>query len=160
MNLKAILCLAASLCVLAPAELQAKNFRWTSKSDATTLDPHGNDEGFTNAINMLVYERLIQPGKDMSLTPWLATSWKSVSPTKRVVSLRKGVKFHDGSDLTAADVIASIERVRNASIASPMLDRARELYGETLALGHERIDMSGVVQAIEGRTSAIRDETG
>lgn len=49
---------------------------------------------------------------------------------------------------------------RAANIASPMLDRARELYGETLALGHERIDMSGVVHAIEERTSAIRDETG
>lgn len=63
-----------------------------------------------------------------------------------------------------ADAYASTNLItaaaRAASIASPMLDRARELYGETLALGHQRIDMSGVLHAIEQRTSAIRDETG
>jgi peptide/nickel transport system substrate-binding protein len=110
MKFRASLCLVASLCLAAPADSWAKTFRWTSKSDATTLDPHGNDEGFTNAINMLVYERLIQPGKDMSLTPWLATSWKSVTPTRRVVTLRKGVKFHDGTPFTADDVVFSFDR--------------------------------------------------
>ncbi len=109
MKIRALLfCLVVSL--ILPAEASAKTFRWTSKSDTTTLDPHGNDEGFTNAINMLVYERLIQPGKDMSLTPWLATSWKAVSPTKRLVTLRKGVKFQDGTPFTADDVVFSFER--------------------------------------------------
>ena len=85
----------------------AKTFRWSSKGDATTQDPHGQDESFTKSINALVYERLIQPGKDMSPTPWLATSWKVVSPTKRVITVRKGVKFHDGSTMTADDVVFS-----------------------------------------------------
>ncbi len=88
----------------------AKTFRWASKGDATTQDPHGQDESFTKAINALVYERLVQPGKDMKPTAWLATSWKIVSPTTRVMTLRKGVKFHDGSTMTADDVVFSFER--------------------------------------------------
>jgi peptide/nickel transport system substrate-binding protein len=88
----------------------AKTFKWTSKGDITTQDPHGQDEGFTKSIQGLVYERLFQPGKDMSPTPWLATEIKTVSPTQRIVTLRKGVKFHDGSILTADDVIFSFER--------------------------------------------------
>lgn len=92
------------------ASTSAKHFRWASSGDITTQDPHGQDEGFTKSIQSLVYERLIQPGKDMSPTPWLATSWKVVSPTKRVMNLRRGVKFHDGTPFTADDVVFSFER--------------------------------------------------
>jgi peptide/nickel transport system substrate-binding protein len=109
----------AALCsvwfVAAPITAEAKTFRWASKGDATTQDPHGQDESFTKSINALVYERLLQPGKDMSATPWLATSWKVVSPTKRVITLRKGVKFHDGSPLTADDVVFSFERAAKST---------------------------------------------
>ena len=87
-----------------------KNFRWSSGGDATTQDPHGQDESFTKSVNNLVYERLIQPGKDMSPVPWLATSWKNTSPTKWLVNLRKGVRFHDGTAFTAEDVVFSFER--------------------------------------------------
>ena len=100
---------------MASSSIAAKTFRWASKGDATTQDPHGQDESFTKSINNLVYERLIQPGKDMSPTPWLATSWKVVSPTKRVITLRKGVKFHDGSIMTADDVVFSFERAAKSN---------------------------------------------
>ena len=63
-----------------------------------------------------------------------------------------------------ADAYASTNLIaaaaRAAGIASPMLDRARELYAETLAMGHARIDMSGVLHAIEERTAAARDKAG
>jgi hypothetical protein len=49
--------------------------------------PARQDESFTKANNALVYERLLQPGKDMSPTAWLAASWKVVSPTQRLVYL-------------------------------------------------------------------------
>ena len=106
-----LFCIAASLSPV----VDAKTFRWASKGDATTQDPHGQDESFTKSINALVYERLIQPGKDMNPTPWLATSWKVVSPTKRLITLRKGVKFHDGSLMTADDVVFSFERAAKSN---------------------------------------------
>ena len=109
-----LICLMVSLAGWTPPAA-AKMFRWASKGDATTQDPHGQDESFTKSINGLVYERLIQPGKDMSPTPWLATSWKVASPTKRLLTLRKGVKFHDGSTMTADDVVFSFERAAKSN---------------------------------------------
>jgi peptide/nickel transport system substrate-binding protein len=101
-----LFCLALCLSFAAPA----KNFRWSSQGDVTTQDPHGQDESFTKSINAMIYERLIMPGKDMAPTPWLALSWKAVSPTQRVFYLRKDVKFQDGTPLTAEDVVFSFER--------------------------------------------------
>lgn len=107
---------AMTLALVSCAPLSsAKHFRWASSGDITTQDPHGQDEGFTKSIQSFVYERLIQPGKDMSPTPWLATSWKVVSPTKRIISLRKGVKFHDGTPFTADDVVFSFERAAKSN---------------------------------------------
>ena len=93
----------------------AKTFRWSSSGDVTTQDPHGQDETFTKSINNMIYERLFQPGKDMSATPWLATDSKVVSPTKRLVTLRKDVKFQDGTALTADDVVFSFERAAKSN---------------------------------------------
>jgi peptide/nickel transport system substrate-binding protein len=102
----AMLCLALAFSVGAPA----KTFRWASQGDAATQDPHGQDEGFTRGINQMVYERLLQPGKDGALVATLATAWKNVSPTKMVFTLRKGVKWQDGTPFTADDVVFSFER--------------------------------------------------
>jgi peptide/nickel transport system substrate-binding protein len=101
-----LLCLLLALPLAAPA----KNFRWSSQGDVATQDPHGQDESFTRSVNAMIYERLIMPGKDMSRTPWLATSWKTVSPTQHVFTLRKDVKFQDGTPFTADDVVFSFER--------------------------------------------------
>ena len=102
-----LFCVAVSMSGMTVA---AKNFRWSSAGDITTQDPHGQDESFTKSFNAMVYERLIMPGKDMSPTPWLATSWKTVSPTQRIFYLRKDVKFQDGTPMTADDVVFSFER--------------------------------------------------
>ena len=102
--------IAAIVLACCPPATIAKTFKWTSAGDTTTLDPHGQDEGFTNAMNNLVYERLLQPGRDMSPTPWLATSWRVTGPGKIAMQLRKNVKFHDGTPFTADDVVFSFER--------------------------------------------------
>jgi len=108
-------CLIVTLCVSLSTIATAKNFRWSSSGDVTTQDPHGQDESFTKSINMMIYERLFQPGKDMLATPWLATGLKVTSPTKRVVSLRRDVKFQDGTPLTADDVVFSFERAAKSN---------------------------------------------
>src|SRR5258708_25573968 len=100
-----LLCIAMAVTGVAPA----KNFRWSSQGDVVTQDPHGQDETFTKSINAMIYERLIMPGKDMSPTPWLATSWKTISPTQRVFQLRKEVKFQDGTPMTADHLLFSFD---------------------------------------------------
>ncbi len=86
--------------------------RWTSQGDALTLDPHSQNEGPTNGLNGQIYETLVARGPSLSLDPELAVSW-SVEPDGWVFNLRKGVKFHDGADFTADDVVFSFERARH-----------------------------------------------
>jgi len=102
-----LLCLALALL---PSE--ARNFRWASQGDAASLDPHAQNEGLTNQINGMVYEQLLQYDRNMKLGPWLATSWENPEPTRWIFHLRKGVKFHDGTPLTADDVVFSFERAK------------------------------------------------
>ncbi|APV51665.1 hypothetical protein BWI17_19385 [Betaproteobacteria bacterium GR16-43] len=102
-----VFCLALGLAGGASA---AKTFKWSSGGDSTTQDPHAQDESFTKSVNAFVYERLFQLGKDMNQIPWLAASVKSTGPSTRVVTLRKDVKFHDGTPMTADDVVFSFQR--------------------------------------------------
>ena len=109
--LQGLLCFSAVALVLTPAS--AKNtIRWASQGDALTSDPHAANEAPTNSASRKVYDTLVYADKNLKFTPWLATSWKLVNPTTWEFVLRKGVKWHDGSDFTAEDVKFSFERAK------------------------------------------------
>ena len=84
--------------------------RWASQGDALTSDPHAANESPTHSSSRKIYDVLYYNDKDMKLTPWLATGFKLLNPTTWEFALRKGVRFHDGSDFTATDVKFTIER--------------------------------------------------
>jgi peptide/nickel transport system substrate-binding protein len=109
--MRRITLLAAALLVAVPLA-NAKTLRWSSQGDYVTADPHAQNELLTNSINGHVYESLVMRGKQLEILPGLAASWKQTSPTVWVFNLRKGVKFTDGSDFTADDVVFSIKRLQ------------------------------------------------
>ncbi len=80
-------------------------------TDVTALDPHYHNVTPNNNVAAHIFGFLVQRNEKSQLEPSLATEWKTVDPLTWEFKLRKGVKFHDGSDFTAADVVASIERV-------------------------------------------------
>jgi len=97
----------------APGGAGAQTLRWASQGDALTMDPQSQNEGLTNAVNGQVYERLTSFDRQLRIVPSLATGWTQPSPTTWRFSLRPGVKFHDGTALTADDVVFSINRAKN-----------------------------------------------
>ena len=101
--------LLLALCQLASAQ----HLRWASQGDVQTMDPHSQNESFTNSVNNQVYEYLLRREKDQSLGPSLATEWKQISPLVWRMKLRPNVKFHDGSPFTAEDVVFSMQRLRD-----------------------------------------------
>jgi len=105
----------AALAALAPADAAAQQFRYGSANDILGLDPHANNHGVTNAMKSNMYEPLVRRRFDGSLEPGLATRWETVNPTTWRFELRRNVRFHDGTPFTADDVVASFERVRQAS---------------------------------------------
>lgn len=62
---------------------------------------------FAYPLNVNVYETLIRLGSDYSLQPALAERWELIEPNTWRFHLRQGVQFHDGSELTADDVMWS-----------------------------------------------------
>jgi len=90
----------------------AQTLRWASQGDSLTMDPHAQNEGVTNNLNGLVYERLVQRDRQLAVVPSLAVSWQQPAPLVWRFKLRAGVKFHDGSLLTADDVVFSILRAQ------------------------------------------------
>lgn len=91
---------------------QAKELRFAYQADAASLDPYAINETFTLGFLGNVYEGLVRRGPDLALEPALAERWEMVAPTRWRFHLRRGVRFHDGEALTAADVLFSADRVR------------------------------------------------
>jgi peptide/nickel transport system substrate-binding protein len=102
---------AAAFAALAALPVAAANLTVGLATDVTALDPHYHNVTPNNNVANHIFGTLVQRGPKMQLEPGLAVSWAVIDPLTWEFRLRKGVKFHDGSDFTAADVVASIERV-------------------------------------------------
>ena len=106
---------ALVVAAIAASPLGAKTLRWTSQGDILTFDPMAQNESLNNTFSDYVYDGLVRYNKQFVPEPALATSWTRVSPTQWRFNLRKNVKFHDGTPMTADDVVFSFERVLKPS---------------------------------------------
>src|SRR3989338_4328001 len=79
-------------------------------AEATTMDPGRSTQVLTVNYFYNLYDTLTRWDTSLKLQPGLATSWKSLNDTAWEFTLRQGVRFHDGSPLTAEDVKATLER--------------------------------------------------
>lgn len=105
-------CLALLLVMLAAAPLNAQPTQITiaQPAEATTMDPGRSTQVLTVNYFYNLYDSLLRWDTTLQLQPGLATSWKALNETTWEFLLRSGVKFHDGSPLTADDVRATLER--------------------------------------------------
>ncbi|MGO3151064.1 MAG: ABC transporter substrate-binding protein [Galactobacter sp.] len=71
-----------------------------------------------NQVLSNVCESLLRWEPDLSLGPGLAESWDNPDPKTWVYHLRDGVKFHDGSTMTADDAVASMKRHLDPAVGS------------------------------------------
>ena len=103
--------LAAAAAIAAAPLAQAKTFRWASAGEISTWDIHSQNNALQNGIHAAVYESLVYyNSRTFKIEPVLATAWSLVTPSQLRLNLRQGVKFHDGSVMTADDVVFSLER--------------------------------------------------
>jgi len=88
-------------------------FTWVTFGDIDTLDPAWNYESFGDGFLEDIYDTLVDyKGTDAtSFAPELATDWTvSEDGLTYTFTIRDGVKFHEGQDLTAEDVAYSFQR--------------------------------------------------
>ena len=82
-------------------------------ADVTSMDPHFLNILPNNNIGWQVFDALTHVDDNARLVPGLAVSWRALDPLTWEFKLRRGVRFHDGAELTAADVVFSIKRTRS-----------------------------------------------
>ncbi len=112
MKLRFAIYSAITLAVLGVGStVQAKPFKWSSASDIPTLDIHSQNNALGNGVHAAIFDSLVYYNSTtFKPEAQLATSWRDVSPTQVRFTLRSGVKFSDGSPLTADDVVYSLTR--------------------------------------------------
>ena len=83
-----------------------------------TLIPYESNDTGTGPIVHQYCETLMVVDESMNLNPCLAESWEAVDDTHYRFHLRKGVKFHDGSDFTAEDVLYTMQKCVESTAAA------------------------------------------
>jgi peptide/nickel transport system substrate-binding protein len=89
-------------------------------NEPDALDPHKTIQLIADSVNTHIYDRLVYIGRDRQPHPWVAEHW-DISPdgTQITFTIRKGIKFHDGTDLDGAAVKANFDRILDPATASP-----------------------------------------
>ena len=108
------------LCATAMAtSVSAQTLTIGVRGGPDSIDPHFTATGTHAEALKHVFDTLVWSGDGLELMPRLAESWKVINDNTWEFKLRRGVKFHDGSDFTAQDVKFSIERVPLVSGPNP-----------------------------------------
>jgi peptide/nickel transport system substrate-binding protein len=110
--------------------LRVMTFDWSA---TLVIDPaqivNNSDLLHANAA----YEPLVVFDNDFQVKPWLAESFTpSADGTAWTFTLRKGVKFHDGAELTSADVVYTYKRLLDPATASPAASELSILKPENI----------------------------
>jgi peptide/nickel transport system substrate-binding protein len=88
----------------------AADLRLGLSADVTTIDPHFVAAQPNLTVGLHIFEGLVRIDERGRVQPGLAESWSTPDPRTWQIRLRRGVKFHDGSELAAEDVVFSLER--------------------------------------------------
>lgn len=91
---------------------------WSIYAEPYSLDYAYAFDYADNQVLANVCESLLSMNPDMSVSPGLATKFENKTPTTWVYTIREGVKFHDGTTLTADDVVASMSRHLDPKVGS------------------------------------------
>ncbi|MFE4261859.1 ABC transporter substrate-binding protein [Streptomyces sp. NPDC056883] len=94
------------------------SFTWSVYAEPTTIDYAYSFDFPPNQILSNVCESLLRWNPDLTTSPGLAASYTNPTPTTWVYQIRPGVHFHDGTVLTADDVVASLSRNLDPETAS------------------------------------------
>ena len=107
------------LVVIFSTDIFAKNPKyggevvWGIAQEPVSLAPFGVLLGAAQIGKQLGYDSLVEYDQNFNIQPALATHWENPDDRTWIFHLRKGVKFHDGTNFSAEDVIYSLTHMRD-----------------------------------------------
>ncbi len=91
------------------------------ESSPANLDPRIGTDAQSERIDKLIFDGLVARTDDFTVKPWIAKSWEIPDPLTYVFHLRDDVRFHDGRQLTSADVKWTIDSILQGKVRSPKI---------------------------------------
>ncbi|MGD1886156.1 MAG: ABC transporter substrate-binding protein [Cohaesibacteraceae bacterium] len=111
---------AAVLIVGSPSMVLAEDVLTIGvRAEAASMDPHWTQLSGDTQVQEHIFERLVGLSSTSQPIPGLAVSWEPIDETTWEFRLREGVKWHDGEDFTAEDVVFSFDRLRAGVSGAP-----------------------------------------
>lgn len=100
---------------------------YSQSSDAVTLNPHMATDLYSRRVLANVFDRLLETDENLELVPGLAESWEQIDDRTIVFNLRKGVKFHNGDELTSEDVKYTLEKATESPAVGVLYSAIEEV---------------------------------
>lgn len=126
----ALLALVAVLFAAPLAHAQGAVYRRPLGAEPTTLDPARISDVYGRAVAQQIFDGLVEFDQTLTPMPALAQHWKaSRDGLTWTFTLRKGVKFHHGRELTADDVVYSLTRLLDPKVKSAAADLFTNIRG-------------------------------
>ncbi len=111
----------SALCAACSAEnLPEGELRVGLASPPMSLDPRFATDAASHRIQEFIHRGLVRLDDQFLPRPDLAISWQHPAPTIWHFTLRDDIHFHDGTSLTAHDVVATLNSILDPKLASPL----------------------------------------
>ena len=86
------------------------------ESSPNNLDPRVGTDAQSERLDGLIFDALVKKDEHFAMQPWLASSWEQPTELQWIFHLRQGVQFQDGRPLEAADVVWTINSMRDGTL--------------------------------------------
>ncbi|MGL4252485.1 MAG: ABC transporter substrate-binding protein [Fusobacteriaceae bacterium] len=93
---------------------QPKKLVYAQPSDPVTLSPHEATDMYSRRVISNIFDRLVEIDEKLQIIPGLAEKWEQKDEKTMVFYLKKGVKFHNGDEMTSEDVKYSLEEAKKS----------------------------------------------
>lgn len=129
--IKTIMLVTATVLAIgtAASTAHASEIRVGLSSGIVTLDPANHRSRVTEGVLLNMYDALLARDDDMKLVPELAESYRQIDATTYEFKLRRGVHFHDGSEMTADDVAFTFKRLTQTGAMDGQTSPRKSLLG-------------------------------
>jgi len=131
--------LAASACARAQATAPDDFLKVIIRASPVNFDPRVGTDEQSQRVHQLVYDHLMNIGDDLRIVPGLAARLENPDPLTYIAHLRSGVRFHDGHELTAKDVVYTFSSFLDPAFISPRKG-AYQMVASITALDDYRVE--------------------